>query len=664
MPHFQFQTYAWSIGTTSFRMSEFHRKVESQLVLLNDFWELPENRNASWCNTPETQVRYYDYIYDRGFITGELHAEDSNSRAKTAREKTSGLVDIGLIDENHRLTEVGLRLLNIAETGNFTSDNDFQIPSDSFIYLKQLLKTSCRVQGGFVRPFLVLGKVLQQCEGYLTEDEFTFLLPLCVDEDTTTNIIEKIHMLRSDNTSIENIIIDTVLQRENYQSALDYLIQSDKSRNDILLVGMNRKSPSYDEKYATLYSELKKIYIDHDATAFPNLKRATRASVLKNRPGTMWRALLFRNSGRVNSYEDLKETEFDNVTNEEQFASCFFKYMHLIKIRANLLDYKDLNRRYLGITDAFIFEDDQVKFAPLFENFFYTDAGRCFEDSFVNCTSLTSDISLVQINSALIFNDSAILQVFNERNNCHFTSMNQIFDHIETERYARLNDLIDRLFTDNHLIWAIERCENRDNDEQLISYFGGDADVPTIFEYVVGIVWYKLSNRQGQILDYMNLRTNNELLPETHAGGGESDIVYIYNETNDYPAHTLLIECTLMEGTTQRRGEMEPVSRHLSNYLIDIDDHAYCAFVANTLHASVISDFRARKSTPYYRNEEEHVDSMKIIPLHTRELKTIIENNIDYSQIYHIFDAAFNDSRYSAPPEWYSKCVKDEIDSV
>ena len=162
----------------------------------------------------------------------------------------------------------------------------------------------------------------------------------------------------------------------------------------------------------------------------------------------------------------------------------------------------------------------------------------------------------------------------------------------------------------------------------------------------------------------MNLSINTELLPRTHAGGGESDIVYIYEATDDYPEHTLLIECTLMEGTTQRHGEMEPVSRHLSNFMIDTDENAYCTFVANNLHASVISDFRGRKNQPYYRNDDEHVDSMKIIPLHTRELRTAIEKNVKYSQIYKIFEDAFNDTKVTAPPEWYNVCVKAEIDSI
>lgn len=66
-----------------------------------------------------------------------------------------------------------------------------------------------------------------------------------------------------------------------------------------------------------------------------------------------------------------------------------------------------------------------------------------------------------------------------------------------------------------------------------------NADVPTIFEYVLGILWYKASERHGKILDYMKLSLDADLLPKTHAAGGEADIVYEYPETEYYPAHSL-----------------------------------------------------------------------------------------------------------------------------
>ena len=338
--------------------------------------------------------------------------------------------------------------------------------------------------------------------------------------------------------------------------------------------------------------------------------------------------------------------------------------MHLYKIMSNLLDYKDLNRRYFGITDAFIFEDGQVRFSPIFENFFKTGANHCFEDAYTDCSLLIRDVALWQINENLVFDEAAIINEFNDNCDTDFTYMDQVYGYLETERYRKFRSLIDTKFTNERIISILKDCEDRKNDEKLIEIFGGEADVPTIFEYVVAIAWYRMSEYRGKILDYMRLSINNELLPRTHAGGGESDIVYRYDATDDYPEHTLLIECTLMEGTTQRHGEMEPVSRHLSNYMMDENPDAYCTFIANNLHASVISDFRGRKHSPYYRNNDEHVDSMKIIPLHTRELRAAIEKDIKYGQLYRIFDAAFLDAEVTAPPEWYNVCIRDEIGAV
>ncbi|MDE6724154.1 MAG: AlwI family type II restriction endonuclease, partial [Ruminiclostridium sp.] len=190
MPHFTFQSYSWSLGTTSFRMADFHRKVEEQLVLLNDFWNIPENNGVEWSRESGIQKKYYEYLSKNGFIYGKIDKDED--KEKTAREKTSGLVDIGLIDDTHRLTEVGEKLLAISKSGDFSSDNEFHIPCDSFLYLKQLIKTANKVQESYVRPYLVTGLVFESCDGYLTDEEFTYLLPLCVNADITNKVINYI----------------------------------------------------------------------------------------------------------------------------------------------------------------------------------------------------------------------------------------------------------------------------------------------------------------------------------------------------------------------------------------------------------------------------------------------------------------------------------------
>ena len=119
---------------------------------------------------------------DKAFVTGEAKRKD-----KDAREKTSGLADIGLITDDRLITEAGRELLNLASNGDFKTNNLFNINSDSFVYLRQLLKTSIDVSGNIVRPFIVTVKCLTELE-YLSYDEFTYFVPLIKDKESAKEI--------------------------------------------------------------------------------------------------------------------------------------------------------------------------------------------------------------------------------------------------------------------------------------------------------------------------------------------------------------------------------------------------------------------------------------------------------------------------------------------
>ena len=131
----QFQSYSWSIGTTSFRVSELNYKIEKQLQLLSQFWE--ENPSLKW--DEDTQKKYYYLMRDSQFLTGE-----ANWPSKDAREKTSGLVDIGVLTPNRMITDVGKKVLSLIDR-DISKDNIFQIPEDSYIYLLQMLKLQYKI---------------------------------------------------------------------------------------------------------------------------------------------------------------------------------------------------------------------------------------------------------------------------------------------------------------------------------------------------------------------------------------------------------------------------------------------------------------------------------------------------------------------------------------
>ena len=127
----------------------------------------------------------------------------------------------------------------------------------------------------------------------------------------------------------------------------------------------------------------------------------------------------------------------------------------------------------------------------------------------------------------------------------------------------------------------------------------------------------------------MKLSLDVDLLPKTHAAGGEADIVYEYEETKFYPAHSLLLEATLADKTNQKRMEME--HRFTSSW------------------------------QSYYDTADENnfIDGMKIISLEIEDLKKIIENKIGYDKLYKIFETAFNSEL--APREWRNICIVQKL---
>ena len=650
-----YKSFCWGLGTTSFRTKQFNRTIEEQLSLLDEFWHSPENSGEDWANNNALQIRYYDFMKERGFVSGDAPRKD-----KDAREKTSGLVDIGLITDNRRLTEAGVALLEISRSGNFASDNIFQIPRDSFIYLKQLLKTSNTVDGSIVRPFIVLLRVLSEFE-FITMEEFTYLLPLCIDSHSTEYIIQKIRDLRSNLTTIESVIIDRLMSMDNYQEALSILLTGRVSESLICEIGMNRKSRTYDRPYYRLYQSLYNAFVRSDSSAFLSVYEATRSINI----GRRWRDYLF-NTVSTRAIDDnplscLNHTLFDGVRTESAFKAAFFKVMHMLKAKATLSDYLDLNRRYIKTTDIVIFEDGCIKLDIVPKHFFGNVIEDLYSKAFNASEKLFDNCSMQEIAPCLVENETVVINGVNAELGTAVTTVADARIALEDIRYRRLQELIDDKFTDEKLLILLDLFERR-NDAQIQEMVTDGADIPTIFEYVLGIIWYKTSERQGKILDFMKLSLDADLLPKTHAAGGEADIVYEYPATDYYPEHSLLLEATLADRTNQRRMEMEPVSRHLGMHLIRTGNlNSYCVFATTYLDINVTSDFRNRKSSFFYDPQDptKYVNGMKIIPIDTSVLKSVVSCQRKYRDLYAIFETAYNTDLN--PLEWYNSFVRNPI---
>ena len=567
-----FKSYCWAIGTTSYRTDKFNMNIELQLKLLKEFWEKPENIGRIWTGNNALQEEYYEFLKEKDFVKGDAPRPD-----KDAREKTSGLRDIGLLDDERNITAAGKTLLNIAESGDFTTDNLLEIPRDSYVYFKQLLKTYNDFGGKVVRPFVVFLYVVSKTE-YLTYDEFTYLLPLCIDRATTEEIIECILTSREGSYNYEDIILSVLMNMGNYQQALQLLQEEEVNEELICAVGINRKSAKYDKPYFKLYQILKCITFSKDELAL-ELYEATK-KLTNSKVGSGWRKYFFSSSARSviqrEGISGLNSVPILKAADEKEFNEQFFRIMHLFKVKATLSDYFDLNRRYFRTSDIVLFEDGNVKLDVLPKCYIENIADKLLSVAFEATDLLSQDVELEEIHPCLRIDADKLYQKLGRVIGTTVTDKDSARKVIKDERYARFNKLINEKFDKNTLVTLFTYFENR-NDNEIRNMVTDNADIPTIFEYVLGIAWYIISNREGDVLDYMNLSLEADLLPKTHAGGGEADIVWRYNQTECYPKHMLLIEATLADGSNQRRMEMEPVSRHLGEYcLTHPNDEAYC----------------------------------------------------------------------------------------
>ena len=659
----KFQSYCWSLGTTSFRVNNLNFKIERQLQILKELWN--ENPNVRWNGNNSIQEEYYNKMLQKNFITGE-----ANNKPKDARQKTSGLVQIGVIDDNRHITEIGEKIIDIVEQENFKSDNIFNINKDSYLYLKQLLKLQITDNGINVKPFAVLLYFLSEL-GYLTKDEFTYILPLCTNREYIDIMLENIKKYRNNQKTIEDIIQNKMENMSNYKAAIDFIKGNGvNSIDEFSIIDMGRKGTKYVEPMYNFFEALYRISKkDFDEEACDTIINFIKEQTKKNsKVAKYWKDYLRYSSKMLTEeyLEDIKEIPLFNFKNKTEYTIEFFKVMHTAKWKATLEDYADLNKRYISLSDIVIFEDDKIEL-DVFPKYFFLNISKEIlnteildKDKYNNFIS--TDIELNKIYECLNVNVDEIIYQIQADYPDRVVNKDSIKTFIEDEKLRRFNELIDNKFNENQLVQLFTYIENNDRNA-IDEYVDWNSDVPTIFEYILGIAWYRFSNRSGNILEYMKLSLDANLLPKTHAAGGTADIVYEYNKTNDYPEHKVLLEATLTESTSQRKNEMEPVSRHLMREIQENDnDDTYAVFVANILQEEVLSDFRSRKNYQF-RGKNSVKSGLKIISLSIRDIIKLINIKIQYSKLYKIFDEAYKDTNIN-DLEWYEKLLKNKINNL
>ena len=142
------------------------------------------------------------------------------------------------------------------------------------------------------------------------------------------------------------------------------------------------------------------------------------------------------------------------------------------------------------------------------------------------------------------------------------------------------------------------------------------------------------SNKTIDLLSSLNLTLSANFEPLVHAGGGQGDIV-IYEKDK-----VVMLEATLMNAKSQKRGEWEPVLRHSVNLKVDEESKntgrkVVTFFIADEFDCNTINIWKAVASVPLQSSVDKNkfTDNVAIMPINNYELSSMIDKEKEYNSI-------------------------------
>lgn len=630
------EKYAWSIGTTSFRVENLRESIPQQLEALEELnSKYPE---LAW--DKDKQILYSKLLTEKGIFIIDKTLD------KDARVKTSSLSGLGLVTEDRKITNVGEYILkSFKEESLDVSKNIFNISEDSFMYLKQFLKF--QTYDNFkVKPFLVLLYFCTKFPDGISLDYFKYLVPLCV---TKEDVLEAIKCIEKKENYL-NFIFKKICESEMTSKVKKILtIHKNLTDDEKLSLFPHGKGPSYVEPILELYNQLIEYKtlnnLDEKYKHLANLN----FKALKPKSLTIIKKILFGEDNNFSTTSKNKEKIINYFEQTSLFKSnnLLFELYFLYTVSsylANLIEYSDLNIRYFKLTDIFVISDEKIELDILPKFYFSKVSDQLLDVDILNNSEyrefLEKNIDFKNIYPFLNFDISSvkieIIKAYPQLSESNFDE--KIKDIILEQKERKFRELVDKKFTKENVIELLNAIQI--NNKSVLKRYGFEASIPTILEYLVGISWFLISEKEGKLYDIFNLKLDSNSYPIRFASGGQADLIYKYSD-----GHDVLLEVTMSDKDGQRKLELEPVPRHLGRYKMFNNKNSYVVFIAKDLDPNVLVSFRAMKNLPYYdpNNTSRFVKGLKIIPLSIKNLISILKKEITYANLKNLFEKYYND---------------------
>lgn len=653
-----------SFGNTGARLGDPRATYANIVNALTEF----RKQNKNW-EKPDQKLF--------GKILGEyqifdIKTDNKVSSDKDVRLKTAFLSDLGFTTNERLETNVGQELIDNAQT---IKTNEFEISKESYTYLKQFLK----YQENHFEIFPLLS-LIYACLEFDNELPVDFVTYVWAGSQTENELIQNIatYKKRSDyrETVYKSILSsnNTNLARNNISNYFSTLKFDDKQELKELLYAIlpHGKGDSFKDKTISLFYDIYNFWVNKNEwneskkRSYIQDKLKSRYKDISSKKPSYYLESLFSTTSLNNSSDwkniisFFENTSLINSKNEASFVLNFHILYMFIKKLSVCEEYRDLNTRHLKLLDIFIFEYDSIKLDLVFWYLFKSVKDKLLKVKPLSKKEYRLKLEATQQSIGDIYSFLKInITNLSENIATDFPEVKNLGlqNFAIKKKEERLLNLVNEVFTKENIITIFENIYPRDDKKvrELIKswYLDYEATIPALFEFLLGISFYWLSQEQVKISDILNHGLDANLLPKTHATGGQADVI-IHYKRRDY-----LIEATLSENDGQRKMEAEPVPRHLAKHILEANPNSLALFVAGQLDPNNLVVLRNYKFSPWYNSDGSNVESMDILPLSVSNIIYLLRENMEFKELETSFETILN-SETKDGFQWY----KNEVNTT
>lgn len=627
-------------GNTSAKESKLLLNIEAHLILLNELFKTA-TKDDVWKSDSALQFRYAKILEESNL----LNTREMVLIAKNARTKVSFLKDLGLVDfDNLVITERGKELLDLLNNKKFEEKNEFlQIDLVSLFFLKYFFsyKKSSDIEDMFLKYLYVF----KSLGGKLSSEQF-YLLPLISNYNEIEDFVS---IIKNNDINLVEIFSSFIQSNTKLQERKKVFLDDWADNSKIINLAPFKTSKG--EGFIQFLPSILQIFIQIKNKTY---RKDDIRNIFKKNIGTeknYFRSLYLPtmlNDTKLaigsNTFIKLykKLIKIIRTKTESELLNYFFDLIYTSRYFNNLSDYMAQNKYYLDLTGIFTFENNEVKVSEIFNVILQSS-------KYETILKQLSEVDIKTTSLNYLLEEPDIKDIFKSYG---VVSSSDLNNYQYNQNKAKLENLLNTKFTKENILEIIPHFKTR-NDDEIQKEVTVRATVPTIFEYIIAIAWYYIDNKNIDFILKAGLSLDTNMLPKSHAVGGSSDFELKYDD------HTLMIEVTLTESTNQRRAEMESVSRHLGNILLNLDDErktkSYGIFIAPYLNNNVLNDFRIRRSC-YWENDTKHIRGMNILPLDCDDIITMINSDKKYSELREDFSMLLEKEN-----DWGSRWYKNEV---